>query len=98
MARNGTKVHREDQTRPRGVQPETWADAEVEIVDGRDKNQGKAATNDAVGSTTANTTVNTAGDAATEKDATLRRLVELHRLSDTQRKPQCHQQDEHRRE
>ena len=29
------------------VQPETWADAEVEIVDEPDKNQGKAVTNEA---------------------------------------------------
>ena len=28
-------------TQSRGVQPETWADAEVEIVDERDKNQGR---------------------------------------------------------
>ena len=54
-------------TQTRGVQPETWADAEVEIVDELDKTQGKAAANDAVGSTTANTTANCAGDAATEK-------------------------------
>ena len=33
------------------MQPETWA--EVEIVDERDKNQGKVPTNDAVGSETA---------------------------------------------
>ena len=59
-------------TRTRKVQPETWADADVEIVDERDKNQGKAATNDAVGSTTANTTGNSAGDVAAEKDATMR--------------------------
>ena len=62
------------------VPPETWADAEVEIVDECDKNHGKAATNDAVGSRTASTTGNSAGDAATEKDATMRRLGELHRL------------------
>ena len=37
-------------TQTRVVQPETWADAEVEIVDERDKNQGRAATNDATGS------------------------------------------------
>ena len=67
------------------MQPETWADAEVEIVDERDKNQGKAATNDAVGSTTANTTVNSAGDAATEKDGTMRRLGELRRLLNSRR-------------
>ena len=80
------------------VQPETWYDAEVEIVDARDKNQVKAAANDAVGSTTANTTVNSAGDAATEKDATMRRLGELHRLLKSRRKRQCHLQEEHRRE
>ena len=50
-----------------------------------DKNQGEAATNDAVGSTTANTTGNSAGDAATEKDATMRRLGELHRLFNSRR-------------
>ena len=59
-------------TQTREVQPETRADAEVEIVDERDKNQGKAAKNDAVGSTTANTPGT--GDAAVEKDATMRRL------------------------
>ena len=83
----------------KGVQPETLTDADVETVDARDKNQGKAATNDAVGSTTANTTVNSAGDAATEKDATMRRLGELHRLlKSRKRKPQCHRQEEHRSE
>ena len=56
----------------KGVQPETGTDAEVAIVDDRDKNQRKVATNDAVGSTTANTTA--------EKDARMRRLGELHRL------------------
>ena len=55
------------------VQPETWADAEVEVVDERDKNQGRAATNDAVSSKTAIATGNSAGDAATEKEA-MRRL------------------------
>ena len=60
------------------VQPETRADAEVEIVDERDENQGKAATNETVGSTTANTTVNSARCAAAEKDAIMRRLGELH--------------------
>ena len=63
-------------TQTRGVQPETWTDAEVEIVDERDKNQGNAFTNDAVGNKTANTTGISAGDAATEK-ATMRRLGEL---------------------
>ena len=69
-AMSGMIMHREDRLRP-GVQPETWADEEVEIVDERNKNQ--AATNDAVSSTTANTTGNSAGDAATEKDVTMRR-------------------------
>ena len=49
-------------------------------MDERDKNQGKAPTNDAVGSKTADTTGNSAGDAATEKDATMRRLGENHLL------------------
>ena len=66
------------------VQPETRAAAVVEIVDKRDKNQGRAATNDAVGSATANTTLDSAGDAAKEKDATTRRLGELHRLLNSQ--------------
>ena len=48
IAVSGTNVHREDRLRPGGVQLETWADAEVEIVDDRDKNQGRAATNDDV--------------------------------------------------
>ena len=42
--------------------------------------QWMARTNDAVGSKTANTTGNSVGGAATEKDAILRRLGELHRL------------------
>ena len=62
------------------MQPETRAAAVVEIVDKRDKNQGRALTNDALGSATANTTLDSAGDAAKEKDAMRRRLGELHRL------------------
>ena len=60
-------------TQTRGVQPETWADAEVEIMDGCDIKQGRAATNDATGSRAANATGNSTGDAATE-EATMRRL------------------------
>ena len=67
-------------TKTREVEPETWAAAEVEIVDERDKNQGKTGTNNAAGSATANTTLDSAGDTATEKDAFRRRLEELHRL------------------
>ena len=62
------------------VQPETWADAEGEIVDERDKNQERTPTNDAVSSKTANTTGSSAGHVATEKEAVKRRLGELHRL------------------
>ena len=58
----------------------TSAAADVEIVDERDKNQGMASANDAVGSKTANTTGNSAGDAATEKDAIKTRLGKLHCL------------------
>ena len=39
IARSGTKMHREVRLRP-GSTTQTWADAEVEIVDERDKNQG----------------------------------------------------------
>ena len=35
-------MHREVRPRPGRVQPETWADAEVEIMEERDKNQGRA--------------------------------------------------------
>ena len=72
-AMSGTKMHREDRLRP-GVQPDNWEDADVEIVDERDKNQGKAVPNEAVSSKTANTTG--------EKDATMRRMG-LHRKKNT---------------
>ena len=85
-------------TQTSGVQPKTWADAEVEIMDERDKNQGRAATNDATGSKAANATGNSAGDAATEKEATMRRLGELHRLLNSRkREPQRYLQEKHRR-
>ena len=51
-------------TQTRGVQPESWADAEVEIMDERDKNQSGAATNDATGRKAANAVGNSTGDAA----------------------------------
>ena len=44
------------------------------------KNQGRTATSDATGSKAANATGNSTGDAATEKEATMRRMGELHRL------------------
>ena len=64
------------------VQPETWADAEVEVVDERDKNKGRAATNDAVSSKTAIATGNSAGDAATEKEGDAA-IGGLHRLQNS---------------
>ena len=67
----------EDRLRP-GVQPETRAAAEVEIVDERDKNWGRALTNDVVDSATANTTGTLW--VMLLQDATTRRLGELHRL------------------
>ena len=67
-------------TQAKGVPPETWAAAEVEIVDERDMNQGMAASNNAAGSGTATTTLDFVGDDATQKDAIMRRLRELHRL------------------
>ena len=60
--------------------PETSAAADVEIVDERDKNQGMAAANNAAGSGADTATLVLVGDAATEKDAILQRLGELHRL------------------
>ena len=60
-------------TQTREVQREAWADA-------GDKNQERTPTNDAVSSKTANAAGNSAGDAATEKDATMRRLGKLHLL------------------
>ena len=78
-----------------GVQPETWADAEVEMVDERDKNQRKAATNDAAGSTTANNTGNSAGEQGCH-DAAIGRTPSPEKQ--LKRKPQCHSQEEHRRE
>ena len=64
----------------RGVQPETWADAEVKIVDERDIGQGKAATTDATDRMAADATGSSTGDAATEEEAVKRRLGELYRL------------------
>ena len=84
-AMSGMRMYREVRLRPGGFQPETWADAEVEIVDERDTKQNSAAANDATGSKTANATGNSAGDAATEKDATMRRVGELHRLLDSRK-------------
>ena len=64
----------------RGVQKETWADAEVEIVDERYRSQGKAGTTDATDKEAADATGSATGDAATEKEAVKRRLGELRRL------------------
>ena len=63
-----------------GVQPEISADAEAEILDARDKNQGRTLTNEAVSSETADATGSSTLDVAAEKDTTMRRLGELHRL------------------
>ena len=61
--------------------------------------QWMARTSDAVGSKTANTTGNSVGGAAAEKDAILRRLGELHRLLNSRKgSPNEHPQEEHRRE
>ena len=73
MSMSGTIMHREDRLRP-GETPETSAAADVEIVDERDKNQGMASANNAAGSGAATATLDPVGDAATEKDAILRRL------------------------
>ena len=60
--------------------PETWADAEVEIVDEQDRNQVRAATTEATDRKAADATGSSAGDAATDEEAVKRRLSELHRL------------------
>ena len=64
----------------RGGTAETWADAGVEIVDERDRRQGKAPTNDSTDRKAADATGSSTGDAAMEKEAVKRRLSELHRL------------------
>ena len=69
-----------------GVQPETWADAEVEIVDERNRSQGRAATNDATDRKAADATGSSTGDAATEEEAVKRRFGELHRLLNTRKR------------
>ena len=63
-----------------GAQPETWADAEVEIVDEQDRSQGRAATIEATDRKAADATGSSTGDAATDKEVAKRRLSELHRL------------------
>ena len=99
-AMSGTKVHREVRPRPGVYSPRpgpmrrsrSWMNATR-------TRKRPLRTNDVVGSTTANTTGNSAGDAATEKDATIRRLGELHRLLNSRKGSlKCHQQEEHRRE
>ena len=64
----------------RGAQPETWADAEVEIVDEHDRCQGQAATTEATDRKAADATGSSTGDDATDKEAVKRQLSELHRL------------------
>ena len=61
----------------RGAPPDTSAVADVAIVDERDKNQGMASANNAAGSGADTATLVLVGDAATEKDALIRRLGEL---------------------
>ena len=52
-------------------QGETSAAADIEIVDGRDKNQGVASANNAAGSGADAATLVPVGGAATERDAIL---------------------------
>ena len=73
IARSGTNVHREVRLRPGAYNPRPGA-MQKPRLDERNKNQGRTATNDAVGSKTANVAGNSARDADTEKDATMRRL------------------------
>ena len=54
--------------------------ADVEVVDDRDKNQGRAVADNAASSAAAHTTCDSAGAIATDMDATRSRLGELHRL------------------
>ena len=54
--------------------------AEVEVVDDRDKNLGRAAADNAASSAAAHTTWDSAGATATDEEATRSRLGELHRL------------------
>ena len=63
-----------------GTQPETWADAEVEIVDERDRCQGQTSTTEDTDRKAAGATGSSKGEAATDKEAAKRRLSELHRL------------------
>ena len=63
-----------------GTEPETWADAEVEIVDERERTQGKAATTDATDRKAADAPGSSIEDAATEKESVKRRLGKLHGL------------------
>ena len=74
----------EDATRgspwARGAQPETSADAEVEIVDEQDRSQGPAATTEATDRKAADATGSSTGGAASDKLAVKRRLCELQRL------------------
>ena len=59
---SGTRTHRADPPSARGAQPETWANAVVEIVDERDRRQDKAATNDATDRKAADATGSCTGD------------------------------------
>ena len=65
---SGTRMHRDVGPRPGGTTRDLGR-CEGGDHDERDKNLGRAATNDAMGSKAANATGNSAGDAATEKDA-----------------------------
>ena len=72
------------------TQPETWADVEVEIVDERDRSQGKAATTDATDMKAADATGSSTGDAATEKEAVKSTAQQ------SQEEPQRHLQEKRR--
>ena len=71
---SGTKSTPSGSDKTKGVQPESWADAESRSW------MSVTNTNDATGRKAANSTRNSTGDACTEKKATMRRLGELHRL------------------
>ena len=59
---------------------EVASEAEVEVVENRDRNHGRAATGNARSATPASTTWDSTMALATEKDAARSRLGELHRL------------------
>ena len=60
--------------------PETWADAEAEIVGEQSRSHDQTTTTEATDRKAAGATGSSTGDAATDKEAEKRRLSELHRL------------------